>query len=79
MSNLSILVEHAYHLVSGVKNVPPVKVGHVRLPQVFWTVVQEVKDVSGGEVGVLQTVVHEEHHRRVAQGVLQCKGQRKSF
>lgn len=70
-SDLSVLVEHAYHLVSDGKNVPPVKVGHARLPPFFRTVVQEVKYVFGCKVRVSKTVVHEVHHCWVSQGVLQ--------
>lgn len=79
ISDLSILVEHAYDLVDGFKNVPPVKVGHARLPVFLRTVVQEVKNVVGGELSVLQAVVHEVHHCRVSQGVLQRSRQKWSY
>lgn len=77
--NLSILVEHAYDLVGDVKNVPPVKVWHARVPLLLWTSVQKVQNVFGGKVSVFQTVVHEVHHSRVLQGVLQGKGHENSL
>lgn len=70
-SHLSVLVEQAYELVGDVENVPPVEVWHPSLPLLLIAVVQEVQDVSGGEVCVLQTFVHKVPHCRVPQSVLQ--------
>lgn len=73
VSHLPILVERAQQLVGDVENSPPVEGGQARLPPLLRSGVQEVKNVPGGEVGVLQTVVHKVSHRWVPQGVLKVR------
>lgn len=71
VSHLPVLVEQAQQLVSDAKNIPPVEAGHSGVPPLLWAGVQEVENVTGGEVGVRQAVVHEVSDCRVPQGVLQ--------
>lgn len=68
---LSVLVDHAYELVSDVEDVSPVKVGHALLPVLVRTVVQEVEDLLDGKLRLCQTVVHEVKHCGVSYGVLE--------
>lgn len=67
---LCVLVEEAYELVSGVKNIPPVKGRLSRFPPLLRPSVQEVQDVSGGETRIPQTLVQKLHHCWVSQSVL---------
>lgn len=48
-THIPILVEHPNDPVSEVEDVSPVKVRQVGWTVLWWTIVQEVEDVFGGE------------------------------
>lgn len=59
---VSVLVEHPNDAVGEAEDVSPVEVGHVGLPLLRRSAVQEVEDVSGGERRVRKCPVDEIHH-----------------
>ena len=71
-THIAVLVQQVDDPVGEVENVPPVEGGHAVGSVVGRPVVQEVKDVMGGEGRVLQGSVDEALHLRVTERVL-CK------